>query len=243
MTPTPNTCPRPRLHRAWRAASALLLACAALLAATSTARASAEIVWEGGGNQRRFACDTDAGAETLLAIFSTPDTFEVDEMEAVIDYCSGTQPFPDWWNFGAAPRLGVLSVDLLPPTLTAPTLVDYWQGRAGAPTLEWTQTGINMARIVVHVAMPPGTGARVVPGSDYFAFRLNIAHTGTTQTMDCGVGVCLVLNDLRFLGPGVDYRQHYPGQGMTAWQDGVPGCPFIVPVAATTWGGLKALYR
>lgn len=238
-----TSCPPRTLSRAWHAASCLLMALAVVVAATSTARASAEVIWEGGGPQRLFGCDTDAGSEALLVVFSAPDTFLVDEVEAVIDYCSGTQPFPDWWNFGAAPRTGALSVDLMPPSDTDPALVDYWMGRAGAPTLEWTQTGINMARIVVHVAMPPGSGSRVVPGSNYFGFRLNIAHTGTTQTIDCGVGVCLVLNDLRFLGPGVDYRQHYPGQGLTYWQEGVFGCPFIVPVAATTWGGLKALYR
>lgn len=206
------------------------------------ARAIASILWEVpniGPNTVTFACDTDTGSHSLITRFTSPDTLIVDAIEAQIDYYSEPSPLPDWWKFDAAHRDGALTVSssFMPGGYA---LEDYWQGRATA-SLNTGQNGFDQGQIRVHVAMAPGSGSRVVPGREYFAFRIDISHIGTTTTAGCGTAVCIILSELHLLGPGVDFVQ---GGALprAKWQGSNTVCPFIQPVVTATWSGVKALY-
>lgn len=232
--------------------SRVALVVLALCGATCPARAAVNLLFGVSGGtgldyQGRFDCQSDAGGHLLVPTLSVEEPAVIHEVEAVIDYCSGSLPLPAWWQFDAGHRDGALTVTAGGTPDASWGLVDPWGGPVPA-TVSWEKTAINMARIVVHVVLPTGSEVSLNEGVTYLPFVLGLSHAGTTTNEGCDVGVCLVLNDLRILGPdGLDIRQHqYRPEDpfrYTYWQDGVSGCPFIVPAAATTWSGIKARYR
>lgn len=191
---------------------------------------------------RQYDCAGNDGEETMVASFVAPaGVTQLVRLEAVIDFCSGGLPFPDWWKFNSC-RLGALTAT----TVLGPDqyqYVDYWEGR-GNPSATFIQQDVNLGRIVVDIQIPPESATPLTEGVHYYAFVLKIDHSGTTgpeACAGCDSGLCFVLNDVRLIWPEGETRLHGSGINMVVWQQDLVGCPFVVPVVPTTWGGIKAL--
>jgi len=189
-----------------------------------------------------FACDSNAGADTLVAAFRAPGgVTKLVMLEAVIDFCAGPEDLPDWLRFDSC-RAGALAATSAMGPLQL-YFGDYWQGR-GEVDVSFSLLTANTGRIVVTISLDPEEAGPLEGGSWYYAFRLAIDHRATigpSACSGCQRAACFVLNDVRLVWPEGETRLHNTFNGVS-WQDTLLGCPFVVPVQTTTWSGIKALY-
>jgi hypothetical protein len=217
----------------------------AILGSPGEARADVAMAWDDVGPQMRdvktFDCATNEGADTLVAAFRAPvGVTKLLMLEAVVDFCAGPEDLPEWWRFDGC-RAGALTATSTMGPLQV-YFLDYWQGR-GEVDVSFGQIRANTGRIVVTITLDPEQAGPLQPGSWYYAFRLLIDHrltTGPGSCAECQRAACFVLNDVRLVWPEGETRLHSAFNGV-AWQTPLAGCPFIVPVAPTTWSGIKTL--
>jgi len=221
----------------------------ALLVCPAPSRAQVDLAWSDTGpgaiNTIRFDCDANEGADTLVASFRAPaGVTKLTALEAVVDFCTGQEDFPDWFDYSGC-RAGALGASV---DFTAGPLYfeDYWKGH-GTAGIAFSRRDNNTGRIVVTASIPDEDAGPLTAGLIYYAFKVTIDHRNTTgggACAGCATGACIVLNDLRLIGPGLDQRLNGPMfDNSPSWQDGVPGCPFIVPVESTTWTAIKTRHR
>ena len=230
----------------------LLLLMAAMLCATSV-RAGVNLFWEecggeGGSVLETFSCDTNEGTHTLVASFVPVADITPVALEAVVDFCSMYFGFPDWWQLGEG---GCRSGALLPSAdfTTSPgiTCADPWHGNVNTYANYSMHPGSwNTARITVAVwpLFPPTLQA----GTEYYGFKLRISSqntVGDSSCAGCSTPICLVLNQINLVdAQGGQQPLSQPAINMAGhWQQVLPGCPFVVPTRASTWGMIKGMYR
>jgi hypothetical protein len=220
------------------------------------------LAWDDCGTQglmlKNFACDTNTGAEVLVASFVSPAPLT--QMVALEGFAliAVSQPtISPWWDFSStgcrANRLSWSANFTLGPY----TCVDPWAGNAAgglavtnsyvAPNVVWVRT----------VQALPNT-ITVDDVTEYYAFKLILANGKTIGAGSCGGcqdAACIVLQTLRLDQPqGVgDYTVSTPLYHQDAyWQcsgsmvtdDPWPcqtSCP--VPAKNRTWGHIKSLYH
>jgi hypothetical protein len=226
-----------------------------LVAAPATAHASGvNLAWNdcsySGTMNRSFACNTNSGSHQLVASFVLNDTLSVSGAVGIVDLCLGGVNLTPWWQFNLGScRQGALTASAAVP-LSAQNCADFWQGQAtaGISAYQVGFDGWDSARILVSVSMPSATFMTTEAYIENHAFTVLISNASTVGTGACGgcnYGACIVLNEIElFRSYGGSVRLQVPDTvNQATWQGGVPGCPFIVPVANRTWGQVKSLYR
>jgi hypothetical protein len=214
---------------------------------------------DGARTNQNFACDTNAGASTLVASFEPP--FGITKLvaaSAVIDIEWNGSTVPSWWRPDAGEcRDGSLSVSFLGQA--SGSCADYWSNATGDLLFVHAPYGDpNNVRIVVTWSIPEAMAGPVLQGNEYYAFQLVFDHsktTGDSACVGCNVPACIVITEITlYQPPGLgDYRVCYVLNSQFAtWQGGAvggPGCPpvdqpqCITPAVNRTWGQIKGIYR
>jgi len=227
---------------------------------------------EGGVASKCFACDTNSGFHALVGSFALDEPLaDFTALSAIVDGQTVSGDVPPWWqmfNPGSC-RSAALSVsfDFLESPNTS--CVDSWQGLATGGIAAY-QTALFRPPAPINAPAPNRLRIKlsglltdpvtVQEGVEHYAFRLHIRNlktTGTGACAGCGVGLCLVLQEMRFncAGDPSNWRGLWwalenAGVGWQSadyWGYEWPSCEAHphCPVAARnqTWGALKALYR
>lgn len=207
-----------------------------------------------GSESKTFACDTNAGSVAMVGSFAAtlPPGVMAAAWEMILDLQSAGTVLPDWWMFAGAGscRTSALqaSFDF---TSGLASCGDYFGGvTIGGISYQAGFGAANRARVQL-VTLDPAGGTAVqppVPGVEYYMFKLTILFdktVGSGSCEGCGEGVCIVLNEVRFVDLSQNdviltaplLRNH------VTWQGGIPDCPAATPVRNRTWGAVKSLYR
>ena len=205
--------------------------------------------------QRNFACNSNNGANTMIASAITGQQMDqLNGQAGVLDLQTNQAALSAWWLLGAAPncRLGsTMSADF--NFLSNLNCLDPWVGvAAGGISYTAGLGGPNKARIRTVCAIP---GSTPINGLDeYYFFKVtftNAKSTGNGSCAGCTDGACIVLNSIQVTQPaGVgDFTISSPiSRNWIHWQIGATaiggaGCPLAVPAQNRTWGSVKSLYR
>jgi len=239
----------------------------ALLAVASSAHAARGVFlrWDhcyadGGVQNKNFACDTNAGSETLVGGFETnADYPNVSGNEVIINLVSAGSPLPAWWlmrSVGTC-RQTALAMNTANSGVNC---TDWAAGLSfgGIGAYNIGQRGPNTARLVMALAVQPQQIQSLHPGQEYFSFNVTINHTKTVgpgACAGCSTPVCIVLESINVTTTSYTHLTQGPTNGIdndwVTWQGGggivgiggQTGCPAATPTVLHTWGEVKALYR
>jgi len=206
-----------------------------------------------------FACNTNAGSNQLYASFIPPAGITtLVAAEAVLDITSASAALDPWWCVAPSTGCRAASISAAFSFLVA-NCTDYWSGQASSGTdyqfnitneTVATAPATNHARLRVAGAIDGTIATSVDPGTEYYAFVVNLSHAKTlgTACTGCAAPVCIVLNSINLEQPaGVgDFLLTAPptgGRNTVTWQGGAGANCASVPVRTTTWGQIKSLYR
>ena len=247
------------------------LLCGLLLALSASVAAAAGVglrwsacLSDGGLINRAFACNSNAGTNTLVGTFQTnaAGLDQVSGNEVVIDLASATNPLPAWWlmkNAGTC-RQAALTMNFVAPA-TAVNCTDWAIGAAagGIGAYNVGLRGPNTARIVAALAVAPDNLQNLTGGQEYFSFNVNISNAKTAGTGNCAGcqdPVCIVFNSINLTTPILANNVLLSGASngtdgnFCTWQGGgspvvgpISGCPQATPTHNKTWSQVKALYR
>lgn len=216
---------------------------------------------DAGVQNKNFACDTNAGSETLVGSFvPTADIVNVSGIDIVIDMASSSGAWPQWWQFkniGYCRRTSLSMVVAATGTNCPDWAAGYSTGGIGAYNIG--QRGPNTARAVMAVAVDPQHLQNLLGLSEYFAFKLvidNVNTVGTGACAGCTTPVCILLKSMDLTTQILTNHRLLTGPAngtdsdFALWQGGGnptvggnTGCPAATPTAKRTWGAVKALYR
>jgi hypothetical protein len=245
-----------------------LLVAIVLVASAAHAGPGVNLRWDrcfgdGGVQNRSFACDTNAGSETLVCSFVLGEDLPLYlALQIVIDVAAADASLPAWWSFknAGACRQPSLAVN---PTIAATTVncTDWASGSAaaGIGAYEIGARSPNAARLKLAFAIPATILVDLFKDTEYFSCNVRIDHAktvGAGACAGCGVPVCIVFNSLKITSFEVakDRVVSGPANGVDSdfatWQGGgAPvvgvsvGCPAATPTRRSSWGAVKALYR
>jgi hypothetical protein len=229
-----------------------------LFAAASSAHASGMALrWgscEGTAN-RNFACDTNTGAEVLVASFSPPGGVGALSGVAAYGHISSAQGnLPEWWQMydNGACRSEALGTSFV--FFDETQCEDPWnaQGAGGIASFRSDGQGVDF---LIGVAVPARYVRAASSGRTYVAFKLIITHdqsTGGGTCAGCQTPVCITLERMTLGQPTesgyreVELTQGISGMGgasnVATWQGGTPTCGAGAP-KPSTWSQLKKRYR
>lgn len=229
-----------------------------VLGGASSARAQiAHLNWDecsnGGVKVRSFACNTNAGSNTLVGTFEAGSVINgMFGFTAEITVHSPDATLPSWWHLfnGGSCRLFSLTSDLDPGA----SCLEYWYGYAtgGMTSYQVGFGGANRARLTLQASMDPIWAFPINPGEEIYLFRLHLDNTRTVGTCaGCSSPAALFISDLRLStqsGGLITILPQFP-QSFASWQCSLAGgtpevyfdCP--TPALPQTWGSIKALYR
>ncbi len=226
---------------------AVLLACLA-----RPACAALILSWDdcgaGRGTHRTFACDNNAGADTLVVSF-VPNFNFPSLAEARISgfVCFRDNTPPDWWQvLGAGScRLGGLAGATVSPQGGCEPA---WDAEGGS-TVTLTRipyTTLNGFTFGLSVTVGDSARARdLVIGHEYALARLVLDHSQTTgpgACAGCSRGAEIAIDFVWFFTTDGRNLGESSGDYVT-WQDPTITCLAVVPVVNRTWGSIKSLYR
>jgi hypothetical protein len=102
------------------------------------------------------------------------------------------------------------------------------------------------ARVDVHVEPDSALAGPLQAGQEYYLAKFLFAPPSSMcLAWSCEHGACFVINDfitLTHTGGTTEIPMSY-SESYAYWQNGVPGCPFIISVEDASWGWTKAQYR
>ena len=210
-----------------------------------------------GGLDRMFACDTNAGINTLVGSFVAPSCVNrMSANEIVMDLQSQGLAWPSWWGL----RTGLCRPSSLSGnfdfTAGPFTCYDYWQGGAIGALASDAPVG-NRLRIKGVFALPAGDSriTAIPEGDEVYSYKCNINNANTVgpgSCPGCNIGVCIVLTSIKLNQPqdepcGSKYLSAPAGRNFATWQGGPFAgldCGHVYsPAKSATWGAVKALYR
>ncbi len=188
-----------------------------------------------------FACDSNSGDPfSFFASFVPPDGLTAFfGISAQVDLRAGVPSLPDWWKHGSGQCRGtnglLVSFDSAPPGCT-----DLYEGAArGGFLYQSTPPSLDRARLLVQAVVPDSNVGPLDPGTEYFAFRVQLARsksTGAGSCSGCGQSMCIVLNEVQlFQSSDEDF---YPKLGLpwdrnfVSWQGTPATCPLSTPTTA-----------
>ena len=241
-----------------------LLLCGSLLGLTATTAfaAGVNLAWDnclaaGGGEQKRFDCNTNIGSATMVASVVAPaDIVAWQVFDNYINFYSQTGVYPTWWQLrnqtGQTNQCRFSSLSVSPDFTGAPYLgacLDVFRGQGAGGTYYYTLQGA-MASMRISFAVQPEYKDSLVAGAEYFTARATINYAKTVGTGSCD-GCCdamlIELVTVRILQPstpGHDVDVTNPAvRNWIWWNHDNPDCGAVVSTRAPTWGAIKALYR
>jgi len=248
-----------------RQAHTLVTLLALLAFATAARAAGVSLRWDscygdGGIQNKNFACDTNAGSETLVGSFTlSADLPHVSGTEIVLDLAFAGTSTPRWWAFFnvSTCRRTSLTFSFAAPGACVNWADSFEAGGIGAYNIG--NRGPNTVRVVMATAVPPGDLKDLSGGQEYFSFRLamdNLKTVGDGSCAGCTTPGCLVIHSIRVTTQVVssfallDGAANGTDSDWATWQGGAGvgvglsiGCPAATPTARRTWGSVKALYR
>jgi hypothetical protein len=153
---------------------------------------------------RLFACNSNAGADTLTLSFVSADSLNAfSGIEFSIVAQADADSLPAWW------RLAPDAPDGCRRALTAtidfsggsPTRRDPWSSAStGGATVQLHPDSVpSRVRVVGAAARPPTQLGQISPGVEYYAMKLILDHQntmGASACAGCSVPVCLRLDYL-----------------------------------------------
>ncbi len=160
-----------------------------------------------GTRTKLFACDTNAGfPSTLVASFEPPAG--VDQFLGVSADLTITSEaaLPDWWKHGSGFCRGTTALATSFDFTSGPsTCVDFSSGlAAGGYAYDVAFGASNRARLRVQYAVPYDNRGPVAPGTEYYAFKVNLMNSkssGTGSCAGCNVPVAIGLNSIQLFQP------------------------------------------
>jgi len=201
--------------------------------------------------QRNFACNTNAGFNTIVASVIAPAAMgQFNGQASSLELETNQASLSNWWQLASGGcRPTALTSDF--NFTSASSCADPWQGGAfGGVNYTPAYNGPNRARIRTICAIP---GSTSIDGtSEYYLFKVSISNAKSVGGCGgCTDGVVIVYRSVWLTQPaGVgDYTMvDQPiGRHYVKWQPGAPAGPEDVPLPTparnTTWGGVKSLYR
>lgn len=227
----------------------------ALLFASAAHTGTLNLRWDacfgdGGVVNRTFACNTNVGAEQLVATFTPPTSVDsVTSIAAAIRFVFQGAAVPAWWQFGltGSCRLNSLSTAANLPA-GASSCIDF-ASRDALYIYEYPSFGgPNTALLEVYTPYIPRGTFDLAAGQEYLAFVAAINHQNTIGTGSCGgctVGTCMAFAQMVFSRPSKPDLDLFPSSAVdqaATWQGGST-CRFITSDRRSTWGDVKALYR
>lgn len=249
--------------RHWSVSLALLATLTAItLYASSASAAGFDLRWtacaaDGGVSNQSFACDTDAGTNTMVASFKLDQPITgMFFFEAVLDIIvANNQTVPPWWDIlNGCHFFGLQADATIDPG--AVNCADFGAGQGAAVlsninhdgTIAPADTASHRRIFVVGGVDPPGVN--LAANQEYFVFNLVLDHTTTMDPgscAGCALPVCIVLNSIRLMDtaftPVVLGSAQVAGSNFATWQGGSGANCSAVPARRATWGAVKSLYR
>ena len=205
---------------------------------------------------KTFACNTNTGLNTAIASFDPPPGIDqLTTITAQVDINTALA-LPEWWKHGGTFCRGTNGLGVSFDFSTGPfgPCIDLYAGTMSG-TFDYN-VGFgnpNRARLRLLGSAALENAAVVTPGTEYYAFKLNLLRSKTTGTGSCAgctESACIVLNEIRMVEPegvGSDPTIYNPrDRSFVTWQSpasGPPGCPLSTPTQSRTWGQMKSLYR
>jgi len=248
---------RPSLRVLFRAGLLVIIVTGVMVGPATVHSASLTLTWGSCGEpkigNRAFACNTDAGADTLSVSFiSDLGVSKVAQIQVFMSLCTDQLATPPWWQvLGAgACREGSLG---MARTAAGSNCNSLWDPAAGLiQHIEPGGGGLHTSfgfRFVPIVTLADTALARdVVAGREYELFRLVIHHANTTgpgACAGCSLGASFAVDFIWLFGvsgiPGDNLGTS--SHNSVTWQVPTTACSTITPAQRSTWGALKALYR
>lgn len=190
-----------------------------------------------------FDCQQPPPDATLVVSFVSPVP-DIIGITAVVDMCTKPSDLPEWWRFDLVGGCREGTIEVSTNFAAGPSShPSAWSGPVSSslqiiPGYAWS-AAMNRFRITLIPANPPTS---LVVGEEYYAFKLRFVTPAGTCA-GCPIHACFVINELTITSSSGKHETQL-GDGFAKWQgDTDPGCPFVVPAAAATWGRLKASYR
>ncbi len=218
-----------------------LMTAACLIATASLAHAAPGIAmrWDqcygdGGVSNKNFACDTNAGSETLVLSFKPPaDLDQVNGNEIHVDLQAPGSTVPSWWQFKNTGTCRVTSLSVnSTASPNAVACLDEFAGNAtsGIGSYNIGFGSANAVHIVIAEAVPTSALVTLTADQEYFALNIVIDHrktVGTGACSGCVTPMCLLFNGLKITrgGEGLDVSlgtPFAPNSFAAGWQGGSP---------------------
>lgn len=241
------------------AAAIAVLALAAACVSAPARATEGMLAWdrcllESGTVTKAFACDTNAGSETIVGSFVPPSGIgQFTGLEITIDFMTNADsPWPNWWAFRNPGTCRTNALTMQWDFTGGPGYgcSKLWGGEVlgGIAAFVTPYLVGHRSRLAAVVALPPESARALSPDTTYDAFTLTIDHTNTVgggACSGCEAPVCGTITKLVWTQPfgAGDFRWDGSGQSLLLWQSTVPTCPASIPTRNTTWGALKSLYR
>jgi FG-GAP-like repeat/IPT/TIG domain len=137
-----------------------------------------------GDSLKTFACDTNTGADYLVATFIPPRGIQR-FVGISADLRIGSTSLPDWWKHGPGQcrSPGSLGTEF---DGFGETCAIAWPGsQVSGFSYELGSYGANTARLRVQAAVPSEEAFALVDGLEYYAFRVRIGRAKTTGAGSC----------------------------------------------------------
>lgn len=230
----------------------------AVFACAPAHAAGINLSWDDCGSagfmEKTWACNVNIGAPfSMLGSYIPPDGItEFLGLSAQVDVCTMTPTFIDWWAHGTGRCRSTTGFSVNFDFTSQPTsCTDVFFGQAaGGYAYDVSFGDIDRARIRIQCAVPFDNRVALDATTEYDAFRINLGRSksaGTGSCAGCTAHACIILNSIQLFQPPAlanDPELYGPiDRNFVLWQGSLPGCPFIVPVRATSWGRVKNLYR
>lgn len=244
----------------------LLIACVLLAVMASPAFSSGvELAWNhcfgqaGAVGMRTSACAVNTGAQSLIASFRPPAGPNVFiAVEAYVDYQVSGGVLPCWWNFstGQIRQNQLVTMAVSPvdangaPAFTCDNHYFLDHGGVGGGGMIVTP-GVDRGQLRGVVAIPLAAAESIPAEAQQYGIGFRIANGSTvpeTTCPGCSQSVCMILNRVKLVSSDqteVVLNSAHPGsENLITWQTASPGGPCApTPVAPTTWGAIKSIYR
>jgi len=238
------------------------LVIAGAMLAVSVSLASAQginLAWDDCGTSgvasKNFDCATNSGIPfTMYGSFVPPaGVNEFLGISSQVDVTTTSPTLPDWWKHGTGQCRGTAGLTVSFDFTSGPfTCADFYVGSAaGGFAYDVGFGSPSRGRLRVQCAVPFDNRGPVDPGTEYYAFKVNLQRaksTGTGPCAGCTTPACIVLNDIQLFQPpdaanDPDITNPLNSNYVT-WQASlVPGCPLSTPTHNSSWGQVKSLYR
>ena len=257
-----------------RARPALLAAGMLLILATPAVATGVNLAWSecaGGGGSvfNNFGCDTNDGAQLLIASVVPPPGIDVAYgFETRIDLRATGSTFPDWWRLrNQTNQLNQCRNG----TLSASSDFSGWSGcadiyrgaAAGGIGSYVVDQGSTSAHLYVVYSLPSALAGPLDPDAEYYTARITITNAKTIGNGACGgcmTPACISVSYIRCQAPGggvsvvLTAISGTVGWHPVSWSDcgcaavpqkiaGPSTCAVVCPAQKSTWGQLKSLYR